>query len=602
MPITPPAAADLAAIAERYGFRLTPEDLESIRGLVPGLLTSYDAVWRLYSERLPDAPDRSWQRPSAADNELGAWYVTTSITDAGKERSSDAALAYAPAGRAPADVVPADAPPAGRGSADVAPARRPLASRSVAVKDNIAVAGVPMMNGSAAVEGYVPRRDATVVTRLLRAGATIAGKAVCEDLCFSGGSHTSRTGPVRNPWDRTRSAGGSSSGSAALVAAGLVDLALGGDQGGSVRIPSSFCGIVGHKPTYGLVPYTGAFPIENTLDHLGPMTRTVRDAAVLLGVLAGPDGLDPRQRAVQYAPPQAPMPPSPSASATAMVSASVSVPALASASVPALASVAAPAPALDFLADLDAGVAGLRIGVVEEGFGYAGLSQPEVDETVRAAIGVLEHAGASVRTVSVPWHRDGLHVWNVIGTDGVVTQMIDGNGYGMNTAGLYDPELIAHYARGRRERADDLPETVKIAAFCGRYMIDRSDGTYYAMARNLAIELTAAYDAALADVDVLIMPTLPIVASVLPAPGASREESVARSTEMIVNTAPLDVSGHPATSVPAGLAHVPGGPPDGLPAGMMIVGRHFADAMCLRVAQAYETAIGGFPVPPRRGS
>ena len=164
------------------------------------------------------------------------------------------------------------------------------------MKDNIAVAGLPMMNGSATVEGFVPRRDATVVTRLLAAGATIAGKAVCEDLCFSGGSHTSRTGPVRNPWDRSRSAGGSSSGSAALVAAGQADLALGGDQGGSIRIPSAFCGTVGHKPTYGLVPYTGAFPIENTLDHLGPITRTVRDAALLLGVLAGRDGLDPRQR------------------------------------------------------------------------------------------------------------------------------------------------------------------------------------------------------------------------------------------------------------------------------------------------------------------
>ena len=171
----------------------------------------------------------------------------------------------------------------------------PLAGRTVAIKDNIMVAGVPMMNGSETLEGFVPTRDATVVTRLLAAGATITGKAVCEDLCFSGGSHTSRTGPVRNPWDPTRSAGGSSSGSAALVAAGAVDLAVGGDQGGSVRIPSAYSGTVGHKPTHGLVPYTGAFPIELTLDHLGPITRTVADAALMLGVLAGADGLDPRQ-------------------------------------------------------------------------------------------------------------------------------------------------------------------------------------------------------------------------------------------------------------------------------------------------------------------
>jgi Asp-tRNA(Asn)/Glu-tRNA(Gln) amidotransferase A subunit family amidase len=178
------------------------------------------------------------------------------------------------------------------------------------------------------------------------------------------------------PWDRARSAGGSSSGSAALVAAGHADMALGGDQGGSVRIPSAFCGTVGHKPTHGLVPYTGAFPIENTIDHLGPITRNVHDAALLLTVLAGRDGLDPRQRAEHL----------PS----------------------------------DFLTHLEAGAAGLRVAVVAEGF---------------------------------------------------------------------------------------------------------------------------------------------------------------------------DVTGHPATSVPAGLA-------DGLPVGMMIVGRHLADGTCLRVARAFENAVGGFPAPP----
>ncbi len=508
MTITPPTNDDLAAIADRYGFDLSAQDVESFRAVIAGALASYDAVERLYTERLPEAPIRPYQWPAEADNELGAWYVTTEI------RTADDG---------------------------------PLAGRRIAIKDNIEVAGLPMMNGSATVEGYVPRRDATVVTRVLDAGATITGKAVCEDLCFSGGSHTSRTGPVCNPWDRTKSAGGSSSGSAALVAAGQADMALGGDQGGSVRIPSAFCGTVGHKPTYGLVPYTGAFPIENTLDHLGPITRTVRDAALMLGVLAGRDGLDPRQRA--------------------------------------------DLPAADYLADLDAGVAGLRIGVVAEGFGLPGLSQPGVDETVRAAVATLAAAGAAVSEISLPWHRDGLHVWNIIATDGATSQMIDGNGYGMNSPGLYDPELIAHYARGRREHAAEMSESLKVTALLGRYAIDRYDGRHYAMARNLALELTAAYDAALADADVLIMPTLPIVASTIPAAGASREEKLARSLEMIANTAPLDVSGHPATSVPAGLS-------DGLPVGMMIVGRHFADAMCLRVAQAYEQAAGGFPSPP----
>ena len=512
MAITPPSADDVAAIADRYGLGLSPQDVESFRVFVTDALASYDAVERLYQARLPEPPARPWQWPAQTandtDNELGAWYVTTwiSTTDHG-----------------------------------------PLAGRRVAVKDNIEVAGLPMMNGSATVEGYVPRRDATVVTRLLDAGAVITGKSVCEELCLSGGSHTSRTGPVRNPWDRTKTAGGSSSGSAALVAAGQADLALGGDQGGSVRIPSAFCGTVGHKPTHGLVPYTGAFPIENTLDHLGPITRNVRDAAVLLGVLAGRDGLDPRQRADP--------------------------------------------PGGGFLDGLDAGVTGLRIGVVEEGFAIPGLSQPGVDETVRAAIGTLAAAGAIISPVSIPWHRDGLDVWNVLVTDGATNQMIDGNAYGMNAAGLYDPELITHFARGRREHAAEMSQTLKLTVLCGRYSIDRYDGRYYAMARNLALELTAAYDDALADADVLVMPTLPVVASTIPAPGASREELLARSLEVTANTAQFDVTGHPATSVPAGLH-------EGLPVGLMIIGRHLADGMCLRVAQAYETAIGGFPAPP----
>src|SRR5437764_14019752 len=155
------------------------------------------------------------------------------------------------------------------------------------------------MNGSAVLEGYVPGVDATIVTRILDAGGEIIGKAVCEHLCFSGGSHTSDTGPVSNPHDPTRSAGGSSSGSAALVVAGECDMAIGGDQGGSITIPSCWCGAYGLKPTFGLVPYTGVFPIELTLDHTGPIAATTADVALLLEVIAGEDGLDPRQYGVK---------------------------------------------------------------------------------------------------------------------------------------------------------------------------------------------------------------------------------------------------------------------------------------------------------------
>jgi amidase len=510
MALRPPTHQELAAAGRHFGMHLTDSDLRSWQRIVTGALASYDAVAALYEQHVPRTPaGRTHTVPSQEDNPLGAWYVRTEI------------------------------PGAEQG---------PLAGVRVAVKDNIAVAGVPMMNGSRTVEGYVPSTDATVVTRLLDAGATVAGKAVCESLCFSGASHTSDTGPVRNPWDTSRTTGGSSSGSAALVATGEVDMALGGDQGGSVRMPSGFCGIVGHKPTHGLVPYTGAFPIETTLDHLGPMTRTVADAARMLGVLAGyDDGKDPRQR-------------------------------------PGVAPV-------DYTAELERGVDGLRVGVVAEGFAIQGLSDPELDRTVRASAQRLAEAGMVVEDVSVPWHRHGMDIWNVIATEGAAAQMIDGNAYGYNWKGLYDPELMAHYGRQRRERADDLSDTTKMVALTGRYTLDTTSGRYYAMAQNLARMLRQAYDDALARYDVLVMPTLPITATVLVPPGEAREVSITRALEMIVNTAPTDVSGHPATTVPAGLVA-------GLPAGLMIIGKHYEDATCLRVAKAVESLAGGFPLPP----
>jgi amidase len=509
MTLRPPDEPTVAAVGRRYGLGLSDADVASFVPFATGLLDSWNAVEDLYARTAPTPPtDRSWTRPDDADNPLGAWYVTTDIQEA-----TDG----------------------------------PLAGRTVAIKDNIMVAGVPMMNGSRTVEGFVPTRDATVVTRLLAAGARITGKAVCEDLCFSGSSHTSVTGPVRNPWDTSRSAGGSSSGSAALVAAGEVDLALGGDQGGSVRIPSAYSGTVGHKPTHGLVPYTGAFPIELTLDHLGPITRTVADSALMLGVIAGADGFDPRQ------PPDVEM--------------------------------------ADYVGSLDASVEGVRIAIVSEGFGIPGLSEPGVDEAVRAAIETLRDVGCVADEVSVPWHRDAMHVWNVIATEGATAQMVDGNAYGMNYKGLYDPELIEFYGRQWRERAEQFSETVKLVLIAGRYAIDTYRGQHYAMARNLAFEVRRAYDDVLADHDVLVMPTLPLTATTLVPDGAPREEYIARALEMIPNTAPFDVTGHPATSVPAGLV-------DGLPAGLMIVGRHFDDATCLRVAGAFERAVGGFPTPP----
>ena len=200
------------------------------------------------------------------------------------------------------------------------------------------VGGVPMMNGADLLEGWTPEVDATVVTRVLEAGAEIVGKTACEYFCLSGGSHTNAHGPTHNPHRHGWSAGGSSSGSAVAVATGEADMALGADQAGSIRMPASFSGVVGLKPTYSLVPYTGIAPIEAYFDHVGPMTRTVADNARLLQVIAGPDGIDPRQRDVRVG---------------------------------------------DYIADLDAGVRGLRIGVLREGFGQPGVNRTSTRTSAR---------------------------------------------------------------------------------------------------------------------------------------------------------------------------------------------------------------------------
>ena len=247
-------------------------------------------------------------RPTGEENAHNAWYVKTTVQGA----------------------------PSGK-----------LKGKTVVLKDNIMLAGVPMMNGSATLEGYMPDIDATVVERILDAGGTIVGKAHCEAFCLSGGSHTNATGPVHNPRKKGYSAGGSSSGSAVLVALGEVDMALGGDQGGSIRMPSSFCGAYGMKPTHGLVPYTGIMPIEIYIDHTGPITRNVRDNALLLEVLAGPDGYDPRQYDVQVHP---------------------------------------------YASLLEGGVKGMRIGVVTEGFQQAN-AEADVNAKVREAAARLAALG-----------------------------------------------------------------------------------------------------------------------------------------------------------------------------------------------------------------
>lgn len=258
MPVHRPNPTELQQAARELGLDLDDAAAASFHGLMQAQLDAYDLIDGMAAP-LPDVmyPRSPAVRPRPEDNPFGAWAVKTRIAGAASGK---------------------------------------LKGKRVAIKDNVCVAGVPMMNGASILEGYVPEIDATIVTRLLDHGAEILGKSTCEYYCASGGSHTSANGVVENPIVPGFNAGGSSSGSTALVMADIVDMATGGDQGGSIRIPASYCGAVGLKPTYGLVPYTGIFAVELTVDHAGPITRTVADCALMLEVMAGPDGLDPRQR------------------------------------------------------------------------------------------------------------------------------------------------------------------------------------------------------------------------------------------------------------------------------------------------------------------
>lgn len=494
-----PPLDELGRIARAYNLDLSPEDLASFRSLMDGVLASYRRLDQFAEPTLPvKYPRDAGRRPAASENRLNAWYWKCSIKGAAGGK---------------------------------------LAGKKIAIKDNVCVAGIPMMNGSNVLEGFVPDVDATIVTRILDAGGEIAGKAVCEHLCFSGGSHTSDTGPVLNPHDPKRSAGGSSSGSSALVVSGECDMAMGGDQGGSIRIPSSWCGAFGLKPTYGLVPYTGVFPIELTLDHTGPIARSAADCALLLEAIAGPDGLDPRQSAGVKTEP--------------------------------------------YTRRLTADAKGLRVGIVREAFGWPGASEPDVDKTVRDAAQRLARAGAAVSEISIPLHRDGIHIWNAIAVEGATMLMVAGNSMGTNWKGHYTTSLLDFYGRSRRARANDLSETVKLVILLGQYMQDNYQGRYYAKAQNLGRILQAAYDEALKAVDLLAMPTTPMKATPIPPADAKREEYVARALEMIPNTSPFDVTGHPALNVPCGMSN-------GLPVGMMLIGRHWEDGTVLQAAHAFQ--------------
>ena len=500
MPLRRPTAAQIQALGNTLGMSLTAGESEAFVRMLEGTFDAYDQVDAM-PDHLPEVtyPRAPGRRPEAADNPHNAWAIRTSIKGA---------------------------------------ATGPLAGRTVAIKDNICVAGVPMAMGAGYLEGYVPDVDATVVTRILDAGGEIVGKATCEYLCLSGGSHTSWPAPVRNPHEPSRMAGGSSSGSAVLVATGEADMALGGDQGGSIRIPAAWCGIVGLKPTYGLVPFTGIFPVELTVDHVGPMTQTVRDNALLLEVLAGPDGVDPRQYEARTAP---------------------------------------------YLETIEDGVRGLRIGVVTEGFGTPEAEQ-DVDRLVRQQAQRFASLGATVEDVSVPVHAVGRAIWTPTLVEGLVDLMMRHNGTGTNQRGVFVNSMADAHARWR-QHADEFSVSLKVVLLAAEFIHLQYGSRFYGKSQNLIRKMRDEYNRTFERYDLLLMPTTPQKPTLLPPPAASLEEIYGVALNMNRNTSPFCGTGHPSITVPCGTL-------EGLPIGLMLTGRHYEEALLFRAAYAFESESG----------
>jgi aspartyl-tRNA(Asn)/glutamyl-tRNA(Gln) amidotransferase subunit A len=404
-----------------------------------------------------------------------------------------------------------------------------LAGVPVGIKDVMVTKGVRSTAGSKILENYIPPYDCTAVARMEAAGAIILGKTNCDEFAMGSSNENSAYGPVHNPRDKTRVPGGSSGGSAAAVAAGMAVAALGSDTGGSIRQPASFCGVVGLMPTYGRVSRYGLIAFASSLDHIGPLTRTVRDAATVLCVIAGRDPLD---------------------------------------------STSADVPVPDYVAELDRPVSGLRIGVPKEYFGE-GLDN-EVRAAVEAGIDKLRSAGCAIVPISLPHTAYAIPTYYVIATAEASANLarFDGVRYG------YRAKSARTLSQMYRESRDQgFGAEVKRRIMLGTYAL--SSGyydAYYLKAQRVRTLLTRDFEAAFQAVDAIVTPTAPTPAFKL---GEKADDPLSMYLADIY-TVTADLAGVPGISVPCGQSR------SGLPIGLQVLGRHFDESTVLRVAHAIE--------------
>jgi aspartyl-tRNA(Asn)/glutamyl-tRNA(Gln) amidotransferase subunit A len=407
----------------------------------------------------------------------------------------------------------------------------PLAGVPIAVKDVMVTKGVRSTAGSKVLENFIPPYDCTAVERLEAAGAIVLGKTNCDEFAMGSSNENSAYGPVRNPRDKSRVPGGSSGGSAAAVAAGTAVAALGSDTGGSIRQPASFCGVVGLMPTYGRVSRYGLIAFASSLDHIGPLTRTVKDAAILLRAIAGRDPLD---------------------------------------------STSADVPVADYEAELAKPVKGLRLGVPKEYFAD-GLDS-EVRAAVEAAIQRLRQDGCEIMPISLKHTAYAIPTYYVIATAEASANLAryDGVRYGHRAARART--LSEMY---RKSRDESFGTEVKRRIMLGTYAL--SSGyydAYYLKAQKVRTLLARDFEDAFRQVDAIVTPTAPTAAFKL---GEKTADPLAMYLADIY-TVTADLAGVPGISVPCGQTKA------GLPIGLQILGRHFDEGTVLRLAHAVERA------------
>jgi aspartyl-tRNA(Asn)/glutamyl-tRNA(Gln) amidotransferase subunit A len=414
----------------------------------------------------------------------------------------------------------------------------PLDGIPIALKDNLCTRGTETTCASQILSGYHPPYDATVVARLRAGGAVLTGKTNLDEFAMGSSTENSAYGPTRNPWDPTRVPGGSSGGSAAAVAVGSALAALGSDTGGSIRQPAALCGVVGVKPTYGLVSRYGLIAFGSSLDQIGPFTRTVGDAATVLGVIAGHDPLDATSWRGEYP---------------------------------------------DIGSQMDAGVAGMRIGVIRElgGEGY----EPQVTDASRRMLDLLSDAGAEVTEVSIPTCDAALSTYYLIAPAEASANLarFDGIRYGLRVEGATAEEMMA------RTRAEGFGAEVIRRILLGTYAL--SAGYYdafYGQAQKVRTMLKQEFAAAYEKVDVLVSPTSPTVAFELE---AKTEDPLAMYLSDVCNI-PANLAGHPAMTVPIGLDDA------GLPIGFQVMAPALGEATMFRVGAEVER-LASFGARPR---